>query len=55
MTADPAAGDPGPEVTRPDHPCPLVRAAARGMSSPDQRFEHGLGVIIDGLRARQAG
>jgi TetR/AcrR family tetracycline transcriptional repressor len=55
MTADPAAGDPGPEVTEPDRPYPLVRAAARAMSSPDQRFEHGLGVIIDGLRARQAG
>ena len=36
-------------------PYPLLQAAARGLSSPDQRFEHGLGVIIDGLRVRHPG
>ena len=54
-TADPLADGSSPEVTGPDRSYPLLRAAARGMSSPDQRFEHGLGVIIDGLRARQPG
>jgi len=42
--------DPGP-----DRPYPLLRAAARGTSSPDYRFEYGLGVLIGGLRARHAG
>ena len=54
-TAGPLAAGSGPGVTGPDRSYPLLRAAARGMSSPDQRFEHGLGVIIDGLRARQPG
>jgi hypothetical protein len=27
-----------------DGPYPLLRTAARELSSPDQRFEHGLGV-----------
>ena len=36
-------------------PYPLLQAAARGLSSPGQRFEHGLGVIIDGLRVRHPG
>jgi TetR/AcrR family tetracycline transcriptional repressor len=44
-----------PSATEPDGPYPLLRAAAQGMSSPDQRFEHGLGLIIDGLRARHGG
>jgi TetR/AcrR family tetracycline transcriptional repressor len=48
-----AAG--GPEAGRPGDSYPLIQAAARGMDSPGHRFEHGLGVIIDGLRFRQAG
>ena len=42
----------GPEAMGPDGPYPLLRAAVHGLSSADQRFEYGLGVIIDGLRAR---
>jgi TetR/AcrR family tetracycline transcriptional repressor len=38
----------------PDGPYPLLSAAIGGMSSPDQRFEHGLGALIAGLRARHA-
>src|ERR1700760_947014 len=35
-------------------PFPLLRAATEALSSPDERFEYGLGVLIDGLRARLA-
>ena len=38
----------------PDGPYPLLSAAIGGMSSPDQRFEHGLGAFIAGLRTRHA-
>jgi TetR/AcrR family tetracycline transcriptional repressor len=55
VSGGPAADDSGPEASGTGGPYPLLRAAASGMSSPDQRFEHGLGVIIDGLRARHAG
>jgi TetR/AcrR family transcriptional regulator, tetracycline repressor protein len=51
----PIADGDGPAAGGPDHPYPLLRTAARGMNSPDRRFEYGLGVIIDGLRARQPG
>jgi TetR/AcrR family tetracycline transcriptional repressor len=44
---------PGPDGAAARYP--LVQAAARGLRSPDQRFEHGLGVIIDGLRVRHPG
>ena len=33
---------------------PLLRAATGSLSSPDERFEYGLEVLIDGLRARLA-
>jgi TetR/AcrR family transcriptional regulator, tetracycline repressor protein len=49
--AEPGAGP----ADWPGGPFPLLRAAAQGMSSPDERFEHGLGVLIDGLRARHLG
>jgi AcrR family transcriptional regulator len=32
---------------------PLLRAATGALSSPEDRFEHGLGILIDGLRARR--
>ena len=50
----PAAEPPAGSVA-PDGPYPLLRAAIGGMSSPDQRFEHGLGALIAGFRARHAG
>jgi TetR/AcrR family transcriptional regulator, tetracycline repressor protein len=34
---------------------PLLRAATGAMGEPGDRFEHGLGILIDGLRARQIG
>ena len=34
---------------------PLLRSATGAMSSPGDRFEHGLGILIDGLRARHIG
>ena len=49
----PADGAGTPPGIGPDGPYPLLRAAIGGMSSPDQRFEHGLGALIAGLRARQ--
>ena len=49
---DGAAGTP-PGIG-PDGLYPLLSAAIGGMSSPDQRFEHGLGALIAGLRVRQA-
>jgi len=49
-----AAGGDSTAAAGPDGPYPLLRAAARELSSPDLRFEHGLGVLIDGLRARRA-
>jgi TetR/AcrR family transcriptional regulator, tetracycline repressor protein len=49
------AGGDSTAATGPDGPYPLLRAAARELSSPDLRFEHGLGVLIDGLRARHPG
>jgi TetR/AcrR family tetracycline transcriptional repressor len=33
---------------------PLLRAATGALGSPDERFEYGLEVLIDGLRARLA-
>lgn len=33
---------------------PLLPAATGALSSPGDRFEHGLGILIDGLRARRA-
>jgi TetR/AcrR family tetracycline transcriptional repressor len=53
IPAGAAAG--GPEADRPGGSYPLIQAAARGMDAPGHRFEHGLGVIIDGLRFRHAG
>jgi TetR/AcrR family tetracycline transcriptional repressor len=53
--AEPVAGGDSTTAAGPDGPYPLLRAAARELSSPDQRFEHGLGVLIDGLRARHPG
>ena len=51
----PAASAPAtaPEIG-PDGPYPLLSAAIGGMSSPGQRFEHGLVALIVGLRARHA-
>src|ERR1700761_49155 len=34
---------------------PLLRSATRAMSSPGDRFEHGLGTLIDGWGARHIG
>jgi TetR/AcrR family transcriptional regulator, tetracycline repressor protein len=48
---EPVAGT-APSAMGPGGPYPLLRTAASGMSSPDDRFEYGLGVLIDGLRAR---
>jgi TetR/AcrR family tetracycline transcriptional repressor len=50
----PADGAGTPPGFGPDGPYPLLSAAIGGMSSPDQRFEHGLGALIAGLRARHA-
>jgi TetR/AcrR family transcriptional regulator, tetracycline repressor protein len=50
----PADGAGTPPGIGPDGPYPLLSAAIGGMSSPDQRFEHGLGALIAGLRVRQA-
>jgi TetR/AcrR family transcriptional regulator, tetracycline repressor protein len=50
----PAGSDPAVALA-PDGPFPLVWAAANGMRSPDQRFEYGLGVLLDGLQARHGG
>ena len=50
----PDGGAGTPPGIGPDGPYPLLSAAIGGMSSPDQRFEHGLGALIAGLRARQA-
>jgi TetR/AcrR family transcriptional regulator, tetracycline repressor protein len=47
----PSGHDAGPAVGS----FPLLRAAAGVLSSPGGRFEHGLGILIDGLRARRAG
>jgi TetR/AcrR family tetracycline transcriptional repressor len=54
VTESVAGGD-STAAAGPDGPYPLLRAAARELSSPDLRFEHGLGVLIDGLRARHPG
>jgi TetR/AcrR family transcriptional regulator, tetracycline repressor protein len=53
--AESVAGGDSAAAAGPDGPYPLLRAAARELSSPDLRFEHGLGVLIDGLRARHPG
>lgn len=53
--AESVAGGDSTAAAGPDGPYPLLRAAARELSSPDLRFEHGLGVLIDGLRARHPG
>lgn len=50
----PADGAGTPPGIGPDGPYPLLSAAIGGMSSPDQRFEHGLGALIAGFRAQQA-
>jgi TetR/AcrR family tetracycline transcriptional repressor len=54
--ADPDRGqDPGqdgPPVPPGAASFPLLRAATGALSSPGDRFEHGLGILIDGLRAR---
>jgi TetR/AcrR family transcriptional regulator, tetracycline repressor protein len=50
----PRPPDAEPAALDPDGPYPLIQAAARGLSSPDQRFEHGLEVLITGLRTRHA-
>jgi TetR/AcrR family transcriptional regulator, tetracycline repressor protein len=50
----PADGAGTPPGIGPDGPYPLLSAAIGGMSSPGQRFEHGLGALIAGLRARHA-
>lgn len=50
----PADGAGIPPGIGPDGPYPLLSAAIGEMSAPDQRFEHGLGALIAGLRARQA-
>jgi TetR/AcrR family transcriptional regulator, tetracycline repressor protein len=54
-----SAGDGAPPKTGPAigpaSPYPLLSVAIAGMSSPNQRFEHGLGVLVAGLRARHAG
>ena len=34
---------------------PLLRAATGALSSPGDRFEYGLAVLIEGLRARHPG
>ncbi|HEY6499718.1 MAG TPA: TetR/AcrR family transcriptional regulator C-terminal domain-containing protein [Streptosporangiaceae bacterium] len=52
---EPVADGDSTAAAGPDGPYPLLRAAARELSSPDLRFEHGLGVLIDGLRARHPG
>ncbi len=49
------AGGDSTAAAGPDGSYPLLRAAARELSSPDLCFEHGLGVLIDGLRARHPG
>jgi len=49
----PAEAEPAALV--PDGPYPLIQAATRELSSPDQRFEHGLEVLITGLRSRHSG
>jgi TetR/AcrR family transcriptional regulator, tetracycline repressor protein len=54
----PAAGhdsstDPGLDPSAADA-LPLLRAAAVTQVTPDERFEHGLTLIIDGLRAQLA-
>ncbi len=48
----PDGGAGTPPGIGPDGPYPLLSAAIGGMSSPDQRFEYGLGALITGLRAR---
>src|ERR1700761_878631 len=45
-------GQDGPPVPPGAGPFPLLRAATGALSSPGDRFEHGLGILIDGLRAR---
>ena len=45
----PADGAGTPPGIGPDGPYPLLSAAIGGMSSPDQRFEHGLGALIAGF------
>jgi TetR/AcrR family tetracycline transcriptional repressor len=51
-------GRPAPAASGADPPgadaFPLLRAATGSLSSPDERFEYGLEVLIDGLRARLA-
>jgi Tetracyclin repressor-like, C-terminal domain len=54
LVAESAVGGDSTAAAGPDGPYPLLRTAARELSSPDQRFEHGLGVLIDGLRACHA-
>ena len=50
--ADQAASQGGPPVGVDSFP--LLRAATGTLGSPGDRFEHGLGILIDGLRARHA-
>jgi hypothetical protein len=45
-------GQDGPPVPPGAASFPLLRAATGALSSPGDRFEHGLGILIDGLRAR---
>jgi TetR/AcrR family transcriptional regulator, tetracycline repressor protein len=56
-SAGPPAGPPAGQAAGPDGPpagaFPLLRAANGVLSSPGDRFEHGLGILIDGLRARR--
>src|ERR1700761_2349943 len=46
------SGQDGPPVPPGAGSFPLLRAATGALSSPGDRFEHGLGILIDGLRAR---
>ena len=50
----PDGGAGTPPGIGPDGPYPLLSAAIGGVSSPDQRFEHGLGALVAGLRTRHA-
>jgi len=52
---EPVAGGDSTAAAGPDGPYPMLRAAARELGSPDLRFDYGLGVLIDGLRARHPG
>ncbi|HEY2277867.1 MAG TPA: TetR/AcrR family transcriptional regulator C-terminal domain-containing protein [Streptosporangiaceae bacterium] len=54
-SAGPAGGGETPPEMGPDGPYPLLSAAMGGTSSPDLRFEHGLGALIAGFRTRHAG